>query len=167
MRWLATGLAATLACALPLAALAQGTQISLGNLAIAGDTPVEVAAEELSVNQEDGSAVFSGGVTVQQGDLTLTAAEVEIEYETADESPGGGIRRMVARGGVRLLNSGDAAESAEAVYDLEDGSLTMLGSVVLTQGQAVISGDRFAVDLETGTGQMQGNVRTVFQAQEN
>ncbi len=167
MRWLATGLAATFACALPLAALAQGTQISLGGLAIAGDTPVEVAAEELAVNQEEGSAVFSGGVTVQQGALTLTASEVEIEYQTESGAPAGGIRRMVATGGVRLINAGDAAESAEAIYDLEDGILTMLGSVVLTQGQAVISGDRFAVDLETGTGQMQGNVRTVFQAQEN
>ncbi|MEL6642814.1 MAG: LptA/OstA family protein [Pseudomonadota bacterium] len=153
--------------ALPAAALAQGTQVSIGPLALDSGLPVEVTAEALSVDQENGNAVFSGGVTVVQGAMTLEAGEVRVEYATTENDTGSGISKMLVSGGVTLLNGGDAAQAQEATYDLAAAQLIMQGSVVLTQGPTTISADRFVIDLATGAGRMEGNVRTVFQTRDN
>lgn len=158
-------LLAFVAC--PTLVAAQGTQVSLGALALDSGLPVEVSAEALSVDQDSGSAVFTGGVEVIQGAMRLEAGEVRVEYATADSDTGSGISRMLASGGVTMTNGGDAAASQEATYDLAAAELTMLGGVVLTQGATSISADRFVIDLATGSGRMEGRVRTVFQTQDN
>jgi lipopolysaccharide export system protein LptA len=38
----------------------------------------------------------------------------------------------------------------------------MTGDVVLTQGQSALSSERLVIDLATGTGRLDGRVRTVF-----
>ena len=43
----------------------------------------------------------------------------------------------------------------------------MLGDVVLNQGQNTLAGDRLTVDLNAGTGRLEGNVRTTFQGGQN
>ena len=40
--------------------------------------------------------------------------------------------------------------------------VTMTGDVRLTQGQNVISGQKLVVNLDTGTGTMEGRVRTTL-----
>ena len=63
---------------------------------------------------------------------------------------------------------GDGAEeAAEAIYTVETGDLVLSGDVLLTQGPSAISGERLVVDLDAGTGRMEGRVRTVFQTGEN
>lgn len=65
--------------ACPAIALAQGTNVSIGPLALDSGLPVEVTAESLSVDQDSGSAVFTGGVRVTQGAMQLEAGEVRVE----------------------------------------------------------------------------------------
>jgi len=43
----------------------------------------------------------------------------------------------------------------------------MTGNVLLTQGPNTLGGDRLTVDLEAGSGRMEGNVRTIFQTGDN
>ena len=43
----------------------------------------------------------------------------------------------------------------------------MQGNVLATQGDSAIAGDRMTVDMETGTGRVEGRVRTIFQTDEN
>lgn len=157
-------LAACTLLALPFSVYAQGTQIALGGLAMDATLPVEVTAEQLEVNQETGSAVFTGEVVVVQGDMRLAAGILVVEYDAEQQT---GISRMTASNGVTVANGPDAASARDAVYDLASSRLTMTGDVVLTQGPTTISGDSFAVDLTTGAGRMEGRVRTVFQTQDN
>ncbi|PCD76445.1 lipopolysaccharide transport periplasmic protein LptA [Pseudothioclava arenosa] len=139
---------------------ALGQQIAFGG--IKGDTkaPVEVTADSLAVNQETGHAVFTGNVVIGQGDMRLTAAQVEVVYGQGDQSR---IDRLHATGGVTLVSAREAAEASEAMYDVAKGTVVMTGDVLLTQGENVMSGQRLDVDLATGTGQMQGRVRTILQ----
>jgi lipopolysaccharide export system protein LptA len=139
---------------------ALGQQIAFGG--IKGDTkaPVEVTADELAVNQTTGLAVFSGNVLIGQGAMRLQAARVEVEYGAGDQSK---IDRLHATGGVTLVSENEAAEAAEAVYDVAKGTVALIGDVLLTQGENVMSGQRLDVDLATGTGQMQGRVHTILQ----
>ena len=56
-----------------------------------------------------------------------------------------------------------SSEAREAVYDVAAGTVEMTGDVLLTQAENVLSGQRLTVDLRTGTGQMDGRVRTILQ----
>ena len=69
----------------------------------------------------------------------------------------------MASGNVTLVSGQDAAEAEAATYDVESGNVTLTGDVVLTQGQNVLTGDTMQVNLESGTAQVQGRVRSVLQ----
>ncbi|MBL4916685.1 lipopolysaccharide transport periplasmic protein LptA [Szabonella alba] len=138
---------------------AQGAQIDFGGMQQDTSLPVEVTADQLSVDQANGSATFSGNVLVGQGEMRLSAAEVQVEYTEG----GGGIERLHATGGVTLANATDAAEAQEAVYTIASGEVVMTGNVLLTQGPNAISGQRLVINLTTGSGVMEGRVQTVFQ----
>lgn len=120
---------------------------------------VEVTADSLSVHQADGSAVFTGNVLIVQGPMRLKAERVEVEYG-ADRSK---IAKLHASGGVTLVSDKDAAEARDAIYEVAAGSVELTGDVLLTQGQNVLSGQRMTIDLKTGTGRMDGRVRTILQ----
>ena len=152
---LVTGLGAAIAAA-------QGTQVSVGSLTQDTSLPVEVTSDSLSVANEDGHAVFEGNVTVVQGPMKLAAQRIEVVYSKAGDGSTD-VDSMTATGGVTYANGTDAAESREAVYSPEAGTLVMTGDVLLTQGAAAMSGQSLTVHLADGTGVMEGRVRTVFQ----
>ena len=109
---------------------------------------------------EEGEAVFDGNVLIAQGELRLSAGKVTIEY--AEEGSENAISRLLASGGVTFVTSSDAAEAANAVYSVAQGTVTLSGDVLLTQGRNAIAGDRLVLNLEDGNGRMEGRVRTVF-----
>ncbi len=158
---LATSIVLTLPAA---AAFAQGANIAFGAQTHDKTLPIEVSSDRLEVDQEDGSAVFIGNVVVAQGEMRLSAGMIRVEYTKAgaDGAASGGIDRLVASEGVTLVSGAEAAEASEAVYSVADATVTMTGEVLLTQGQTAISGERLVVSLETGTGVMEGRVRTIL-----
>lgn len=139
-------------------AVAQDT--AFGGMRADITAPVEVAADSLSVNQADGSAVFTGNVVIGQGEMRLSADSVTVVYGEGGQSR---IRSLEASGNVTLVSGPDAAEAQAASYDVETGNVTLTGDVVLTQGQNVLTGDRMEVNLGSGTAQVQGRVRSVLQ----
>ena len=140
------------------AGLAQGMSVGFEGLRQNTSAPVEVTADELTVNRAAGGATFAGNVLVVQGEMRLSAGKVDVEY-AAD---GQGIRRLVASGGVTLATPSDAAEAQQATYEVGSGALVMSGAVLLTQGPSTISGERLTADLRAGTGRMEGRVKTLF-----
>jgi lipopolysaccharide export system protein LptA len=144
--------------AVPLGMAWAQTGVSFGGLKADTTLPVEVKAETLTVDNADGSAVFSGDVIVGQGDMRLSAGQVRVEYG----ADGKGIKTLHATGGVTLTNGTDAAEAASAVYTIDTGTVVMTGDVLLTQGQTVLSAGKLTINLKTGTGVLDGGVRTTF-----
>jgi lipopolysaccharide export system protein LptA len=63
---------------------------------------------------------------------------------------------------VTFVTATEAAEAESADYNLTDGTLTLSGNVLLTQGPSALSSDRMTINLKTGTARMDGRVRTVF-----
>lgn len=144
---------------LPLMAQAQGAQVAFGNTRQDADAPVEVTADNLSVNQNDNTAVFTGNVLIGQGEMRLSAPRVLVVY-LADQS---GIKRLEATGGVTLVSGEDAAEATRAKYDIETGMIEMQGNVLLVQGVNALTAERMFVDTQAGTARMSGRVKTVLQ----
>lgn len=143
------------------AAMAQTANIAVGTGAFDATLPVEVTADELSVDQSSGKAVFNGNVLVVQGEVRLSAGQVTIEY-AQQEGATNAIARLLASGGVTFVTASDAAEARDAVYSVAESTVTLSGEVLLTQGQNAIAGDRLVIDLGSGNGRMEGRVRTVF-----
>lgn len=150
-------LAAALAL-LPLTATAQ--TVAFGGVKADTSAPVEVSADSLSVDQGSGSATFTGKVVIGQGQMRLSADSVRVEYGDAARSK---IRRLHATGHVTLVSGPDAAEAAEAVYEVDSGHVTLKGNVMLAQGQNVLSGNSMVVNLKTGSATVEGRVRSILQ----
>jgi lipopolysaccharide export system protein LptA len=143
-------------------ALAQGAQVAFGSVRADSSLPVEVTADQLRVDQTDGTAIFTGNVVIVQGEMRLSAAEVRVEYAAATETAPARIARMHASGGVVMVSGAEAAEAREAVYSVDDGEVVLTGDVLLTQGANVISGERMVINLDNGTAVVEGRVRTIL-----
>jgi len=121
--------------------------------------PIEIAADALEVRQAESLAVFEGNIDALQGTLRLTADRLEVTYES-EQSGGdtGAIQHMRAEGNVFLSNGAETAQGAWAEYDVAGGTIRMGGAVVLTQGDNAISGESLVIDLNAGTGRIEGGV---------
>ncbi|MCB1332252.1 MAG: lipopolysaccharide transport periplasmic protein LptA [Roseivivax sp.] len=157
---LVRNLIVALAIAGASAALAQGTQVVFGGMKQDTKLPIEVSADSLSVNQKDGTALYTGDVVIGQGEMRLSAQSVLVVYSENSRR----IERLEATGGVTLVNGDEAAEAERADYNVQDGTVVMTGDVLLTQGQNALTSQRMVVNLNTGTAQMDGRVRTVLQS---
>ncbi|SFL06713.1 lipopolysaccharide transport periplasmic protein LptA [Shimia haliotis] len=145
----------------PAFASAQGIKVGFGDMKQDSSLPVEVTAESLSVNQNDGSAVFSGDVKITQGAMHMTADKVNVFYQEGQV----GIARLVAEGNVLLVQGSDAAEAQKAEYSIENGSVVMSGDVMVVQQATTITADSMSVNLNDNTAQMHGQVKTILRNQ--
>lgn len=146
----------------PAFVLAQGTQVTFGAVRQDPNAPIEVTSQTLEVDQDSGAAVFAGDVVVVQGDMRLAAARVEVLYSDTDDT----VTSVVATGGVTLVSQQDQAESDRANYDVAGGVLVMTGNALLTQGRNVISSEKMTIQVDRGTAQLSGRVRTVLRPKE-
>lgn len=151
-------LALALSLGLGTAVWAQDASVDFGGLRADTTLPVEVTADTLKVDNATGAAVFSGNVRVSQGEMRLGAGEVTVIY-AADRQA---IDRLEATGGVTLANAADAAEAERAVYTVSSGIVVMTGKVLLTQGATTLAAETLTINLQTGTGVLEGGVTTTF-----
>jgi len=140
----------------PTMTAAQGASVAFGTISQDTSLPVEVSSDELSVDQQTGTAIFSGNVVIGQGEMRLSAQRVMVVYRDSTE----GIARLEATGGVTLVSGADAAEAERADYSIDDGTIVMSGNVLLAQGASALSADTMTIRLTDGTARMSGNVRT-------
>ena len=140
----------------------QGVQISFGQSLQLDGTALEVTADNLSVDQTTGATEFTGNVRAEQGDLSIAAQSLQLVYDQSTQTGSRRIARLVASGGVTMATPTEALEAREAVYDMNAQTLEMTGSVMLVQGDNMLSGERFVADLRTGSGRMMGRVRTII-----
>ena len=156
-----------LTIALPALSFAQGMNVTFGGITQDSSLPVEMTADQLSVDQNDSTAVFTGNVLIGQGEMRLAADKVRVEYETADGQPTGRIRRLLASGSVTLVSGAEAAEAQNAVYSIDAGTIVMTGDVLLTQGFNALSSQKMTVNLNTGNAVMEGRVKTILRQSNN
>jgi len=116
--------------------------------------PIEITSDSLEVEQKERVATFEGNVDAVQGDLVLSADKLKVHYNQGDEEAEalatGSIRKIEAVGNVFLSSPRETAQGDVGVYDVVANSVTLEGSVVLTQDENVIRGQRLEIDLTTG-----------------
>lgn len=135
-----------------------GTGVTFAGLKTDPKAPVSVSADQLTVNQADGSATFSGHVVVTQSDLVLQAETVVVIYN----KDGKDIAQLKATGGVSIKAGENAATAETALYTVTTAELLLQGKVLLSEPRATLAGETLKVDLRTGLGTMEGRVTTTI-----
>ena len=157
------------------------------------DQPIQIEAASREMRDKKKEATFSGNVKVVQGDTTMTSKSLVVFYDStsapaapapaanskavaksapipaASPGPGGSssIRRLEARGNVRVTQKDQIVTGETAVFDTKANMVTMVGGVVLSQGGNVLRGDRLMVDMTTGVSRVEsdsGRVQGLFQS---
>jgi lipopolysaccharide export system protein LptA len=130
--------------------------------------PVQIEAGALEVRDKDKVATFSGNVKVVQGDTMMRSKSLVVFYEQQGQQPGaqtmkaatpgpGGssqISRLEATGGVTVNQKDQTATGEKALFDMKANTVTLMGNVVVSQGQNVMRGDKLVVNLTTGVSQV-------------
>ena len=187
--------AAAAGLAAPSAGFAQGT----GGPAFSPDPgePIEVVSDTAEWKRSENVAIFTGRVDAVQGTMRLRADQVFVHYLPREETParapaaadtpegfdpapeaGPGssqrITRIDARGNVTITDDDDQTATGDwALYDVPGRRITMGDTVVLTQGDSVIRGQKLVSNLDTGetqvvagdtgsAGTQGGRVRSLF-----
>ena len=149
-----------LAAAMPAVGLAQ-SQGSISSLkGHDSKAPIDLSADRAEAQDRADRAIFAGNVVVRQGELTLRTARLTLAYASQD---GIDINRIDASGGVTVVSPSETARGDFAVYDLNEGLITMVGNVRLEREGSFLSGGRLTIDLDTGRAVMYGGLRGVNQ----
>jgi len=144
---------------------ATGAMAQIGNSSL----PLDIEADTFEILDAERRIVWLGNVHVVQGESSLQADRMDVYYN--GEGTGGGwgdIDRIVATDNVFYVTPTQRARGDRGVYELTEEIITLTGEVVITQGDNVITTNRFANNLatgnssfgETGTGE---RVRMVLQ----
>ena len=112
--------------------------------------PIDITADRLELKQRESRADFTGNVRVIQGQLTMTAENLTVFYETVEGTSDPEIRRLDVTGGVRLASRTETVEGEWGVYDVDRRLVTIGGNVLMTQNDTTIRGDRLELDLVSG-----------------
>ncbi|WP_439532809.1 LptA/OstA family protein [Polymorphobacter sp.] len=135
-----------IALATPAVAVAQSGTSALKGL----DTgaPIDVDANRIEIRDASNQAIFTGEVVIKQARLTLNAERVTVSYVRQGENPE--MRRLDARGAVKLVSPSETVTSTSAIYDVPGRLITMVGNVVLNRQGSVLNGQRLVLDLASG-----------------
>ena len=157
--WLALG-------AVLLSAGGAGAQASRGGPFGTGNSPIDIAADELEVLDAENRAVWRGNVEAVQGQNRMRAPSLTIFYasrggggQAVPGAGGGEIQRMEATGPVYYVTPTQNARGDAAVYEAASNTITMTGNVVLVQDKNVVQGDRLVIDTRTNHATLVSNNR--------
>jgi lipopolysaccharide export system protein LptA len=135
-----------------------------------GEGPIDISADRGEVFDREGRLVYEGDVNVIRGATRLRADRIEAFFTRREGGGFGPVQRIVATGEVFYVTLAEIARGDEGVYDLDAGTVTLTGSVVLTQGCNVSTGERLVAQIDGGAARLSGGngddgagrVRSVF-----
>jgi len=147
-------------------AWAQATESRMSGLALSGDEPIQIESDLLKINEETSQATFTGNVKVVQGDTTLQAGEMIVNYTNDGGSVSSGsadIREIELYKKV-LIQSGTQTATADAGnFNMADEVLVLTGEkVVLTDADNVFIGCKLTVQMKNGQAKLDSCGRRVM-----
>jgi lipopolysaccharide export system protein LptA len=129
------------------------------------DKPIKINSATLEVRDKDKMATFSGDVHLVQGDTSMRSKTLVVFYDddapskpaapSASAAQAGPqqnqqIKRVEAKGDVIVVQKDQKATGESGIFDMRANTVTLLGNVVISQGQNIVRGDTLTVDMTTG-----------------
>ncbi|MEO0399273.1 MAG: LptA/OstA family protein [Pseudomonadota bacterium] len=124
------------------------------------DEPLDITSDRLE--SEENVATWIGSVRAVQGESILTTERLIITR--GDE---GDLDTIEAVGTVRFATTEETIAGDKAVYKEEARTITMLGDVIVTQGEQILTGNTLVYWVDTGrlefTAEEGKRIRGIFQ----
>lgn len=151
--------------AAPGASIAQDSQqVPFGSLKLSdGKDPIKIDADKLEMLDKEGKAIFSGNVSVMQGDALLKSGKMIVYYNKSAQGEGGkapagtaglsgsGIDRLEISDKVYLKSGTQVATGDTGTFDGKSQVMVLQGQkVVLTDGDNVATGCKLTAHMDTG-----------------
>jgi lipopolysaccharide export system protein LptA len=86
--------------------------------------PITIKSNELTADNKGKISVFTGKVVARQGDVTIFADKIVVNY--AEQK--GDVDKVEAIGNVRIVQLNRTGFASEAVYDRRSGKIILTGS---------------------------------------
>ena len=98
--------------------------------------PITIKSNELAADNKGKTAIFTGKVVAKQGDITIFADKIIVNY--TDKK--GDVEKIEASGNVRIVQQNKTGTASQADYDSRDGRITLTGNPKVMQGTDSVSG---------------------------
>jgi lipopolysaccharide export system protein LptA len=133
----------------------------LSGLKLSGKVPIQIESDRLEVREAENLAIFSGNVSVVQGDTLMKSGRMRVYYAQKGEGSAttgsANIERLEVDGKVYVKSGKQVATGDSGIFDMNTEILTLSGKeVVLSEGPNVLVGCKLTVDMGTGEAQVQG-----------
>ncbi|KAB0669523.1 lipopolysaccharide transport periplasmic protein LptA [Oryzomonas sagensis] len=99
--------------------------------------PIAIKANELAADNKGKTAIFSGKVVAKQGDITIYADRLIINYGDKKND----VEKIEANGNVRIVQENRIGTATHAVYESKLGRITLTGNPKIMQGADTMSGN--------------------------
>jgi lipopolysaccharide export system protein LptA len=127
--------------------------------------PIDIAADELEVQNKACVSTWRGNAEALQGEARLRADLIRAHFEPKAGASGaagtgacGDLIKMEAEGNVYYVTSkNQRVRGDNGVYDARNETVTLTGDVVAVQDQNVLRGTRMVFNTQSGEGRMVGN----------
>ena len=113
--------------------------------------PIEIEAQSVVVDETTGFNEFSGNAEVRQGSLLLLAELIQVQTDNEE------VVSMIAKGSLEkpakyIQSQENQARLIEATatiitYDVDEGTILLVGNAQLVQGFDSFSGDTLTYDI--------------------
>jgi len=103
---------------------------------------LDATADHMEGALADGRLTFTGHVEITSGAERLRAESVDLTLETPRHT----LRRMVAKGAVRLIYGAYTATAAQADFDAPSGRSTLTGGAKIWGAGREVAGERIDID---------------------
>jgi lipopolysaccharide export system protein LptA len=110
------------------------------------NAPVDFSAGQIELQDRADRVILSGGATVTQAGLRISASRLTAAYSNAGKI---NVNRFDAVGGVTITKDDLRATSNAAIYDVDSALITLVGDVRLVQGANRLNGGRIVIDLNS------------------
>ncbi|AQX20576.1 LptA/OstA family protein [Bartonella sp. WD16.2] len=135
--------------------------------------PIELHADSLEIRDKEGVAVFSGNVSIVQGERFMQTSQLIVYYDKAHKAIGEnkksiestlpigfdvtGIKKMEALGRVYIKIATQIATGDKGIFDRQSNRMILIGNkVVLRDNNNVATGCKLTVHMESGKAFLEG-----------
>lgn len=116
--------------------------------------PVNVSADDFTIDQGNNNATFSGNVVITRTGLQLWADKVVVIYGSGGQSD---IDSLTATGNVRIKTESQDATGAKATFNPDTQLLRLSGNVTVVNAQGKLNGPELTINLATNRSVFKGN----------
>ncbi len=118
----------------------------------------DFSSDKLQIDHKNSWAVLTGNVVIQNDTQQLNARRVKIYYRENGDT----IRRIVARGKVRMVRDTWTARAQFAAYNVKADTLLLRGEAYFSRGKNEFWGERIVLDLKKRELKMVGKVHGIL-----